>query len=289
MKKRLYVIAIIIALLISTLMVNVQAADLSYTATMDLSSKNVEKGKEFTVTLNVSNIKAGNKGINSLSGYLEFDNKVFEEITSDSVEGINDWSATYSDSTGKITLLKTSFVKEDENLCQITLKVKDKATAKKGVIEFKDIVASNSESEITADDISVEVTIGEEDEESNTNTNKNKNNTISITSNKNVNKNNTNTNTNTNKNTNSNVNKNTNISSNINKNNNSTSISSSNRNNTSKNNTNIANVNNSNIANQTTQEEMPDTGIDDTIVKAIILVALVGVVGYIKMKSLDQK
>ena len=34
---------------------------------------------------------------------------------------------------------------------------------------------------------------------------------------------------------------------------------------------------------------MPDTGIDDTIVKAIILVSLVGAIGYIKMKSLEQK
>lgn len=268
MKRRLYVIAIIIALLLSTLTVTVQAADLSCTITMKTISEKVEKGKEFTVTISVSDINAGKKGINSIKGTLEFDDKVFEEITADSIEGSNDWNATYSEDSGKITLLKTSFVNEEEEVCQINLKVKSKATATKGTIEFKDIEASNSESSVPAEDVSLEVEI--EAEEENDSKNQNKNNTITITSNKNTNKNNTNTNnTNTNKtlNTNKNTNNNNKLTNNTNTN---------------------KNVNNSNVTNETT-EEMPDTGIDDTIVKAMILVALVGAVGYIKMKSLEQK
>lgn len=276
MKKRLYVIAIIITLVLSTLMVKVQAADLSYTASMKANSDSVEKGKEFIVTLSVSNIKAGDKGINSLSGYLEFDTKVFEEITAENIDGSNDWNVTYSEDTGKITLLKTSFVKETQEVCKITLKTKSSTTSTKGTIEFKDIVASNSESEIATDDISLEVGIGAA-------SNSNSNNTIKITSN-NTNKN-TNTNTNTNSNTNKNISANTNK--NTNSNNSSNSIvANTNKNNTNKNNT---NVNNANIANETNEEEMPDTGLDDTIVKAIILVGLVGAIGYIKMKSLDKK
>lgn len=273
MKKRLYVIAIIIALLLSTLMVTVQAADLNCTVSMKSISEKVEKGKEFTVTIDVSDINAGKKGINSIKGTLEFDDKVFEEITADSIEGSNDWNATYSKDSGKVTLLKTSFVKEDEEVCQINLKVKAKTTTTKGTIEFKDIVASNSESEVPAEDVSIDVEIGVEigveEDNNNKNENKNKNNTITITSNKNINKNNANTNKNLN------TNKNTNTNKNLDSNNKAT-------NNVNK------NINNSNVTNQTT-EEMPDTGIDDTIVKAIILVALVGAVGYIKMKSLEQR
>lgn len=274
MRKKLYVIAIIIAILVSTLMVTVQAADLSCKTTMKTLSEKVEKGKEVTVTISVSEINAGKKGINSIKGTLEYDDKVFEEITADSIEGSNEWNATYSKDSGKVTLLKTSFVKEDEEVCQINLKVKAKATATKGTIEFKDIVASNSESEVSSEDISLDVEIDSADEE-NESKNENKNNTIAITTNKNINKNNTNTNKESNTNTNTNKNSNTNANTNVN---NSNKIS---------NNTNKTN-NNANVTNQTT-EEMPDTGIDDTIVKAIILVVLVGAVGYMKMKSLEQK
>ena len=278
MRKKLYVIAIIIAILVSTLMVTVQAAELSCKTTMKTLSEKVEKGKEVTVTISVSEINAGKKGINSIKGTLEYDDKVFEEITADSIEGSNEWNATYSKDSGKVTLLKTSFVKEDEEVCQINLKVKANATATKGTIEFKNIVASNSESEVSSEDISLDVEIDSADEENESkNENKNKNNTIAITTNKNTNKNNTNTNKESN--TNTNTNKNSNTNSNTNKNvNNSNKIS---------NNTNKTN-NNANVTNQTT-EEMPDTGIDDTIVKAIILVVLVGAVGYMKMKSLEQK
>lgn len=272
MKKRLYVMAIIITLLVSALIVNVQAAELSCKASMKLNTENVEKGKNVIITLDVSDINAGKKGINSLKGNLEFDDKVFEEISDDAIEGSNDWNATYSEDSGKLTLLKTSFVKDDEDVCQITLKVKSKATAKKGTVEFKNIEVSNSEDEpIKVEDISLDVEIGSEEDDNenkntNSNTNKSKNNTITITSNKN----------NTNKNTNTNTNK--------------TSNTNTNRNNVNKNNINNTNknVNNSNVTNETT-DDMPNTGIDDTIVKAMILVTLVGAVGYMKMKSLDQK
>lgn len=261
MKKRLYVITIIITMIMSMLAVNVNAADeKSLTVSMEPSEKTVEKGKEFTVDISVSNIKAGDNGINSLSGYIEFDEKVFEDLASDSFEGLNDWTVKYSEDTGKITLLKTKFVKEDEKICQVTLKTKSSTTSENGVIELTDLQASNSADEISADDISLKIAIGEEKEKNDNTIKISSGNTSKKTSNQNTNnsatqiiagntKNNTNSNTNTNKNT------------------------------------------NKNDANKTVtnKDEMPDTGIDDTVVQAILLVVLVAGLGYIRFKSTDKK
>lgn len=287
MKKKLYVIAIIIALVMSLLVVNVEAANQSFSTSMKASSTNVDKGKEFTINVSVSNLNVGDKGINSLSGYLTFDDKVFEAVSSDSIEGLNGCSVTYSEDSGKLLVTKVGFINKDSDICQITLKTKSNTTATKGTVELKDIVASNSESEITADTVSLEIGIGES---------KNSNgNSIKISSGNNTNNSNNNTNRNTN-NSNRNSN-NTNKNSNTENENSGSSQIVANTNRNSYNNANNTNINtnrnnnnnnSNNNANETNDEEMPDTGLDDTIVKAILLVGLVGVLGYIKLKSLDK-
>lgn len=274
--KKLYVIAIIMTLLLSVLALNVNAADLSFTTSLKPSSTTVEKGKEFTVNINVSNLKVGDNGINTLEGYLEVDKDVFEEVSEDSFEGLDNWGVKFTPDTGKVILTSTKFLKESKDICQITLKTQSNATAKQGAIEFTDIKASNSVDEITAQDVSLEIKVGSGSSSSS--------NSIRI------NTSNTNTDTNTNTtNTNSNTNSiRTNTLNSTNSNNSSNSTNSLSNLNTTSNNTNRnSNVNTN--TNESKEEEMPNTGIDDSIVKAILLVALVGALGYIKFRSLDNK
>ena len=66
----------------------------------------------------------------------------------------------FNSENGKITLTKTSFVKSEEAVFQVTFKTKAGVSGKTGNISFTNILASNSEQEIFATDISTTITIG---------------------------------------------------------------------------------------------------------------------------------
>ena len=299
MKKRLYIIFLIIALIFSLLTVTVNAADSEFKVTLDSSDTSVEKGEEVTVTLNVSDFEENvEKGINRVSGTLEIDDKAFEEVTSESIEGLNDWKVSYDSSTGKLECTKLKTITKGQDVCEITLEAKSSTTSTSGKIELSDLTASDSDVELSADDASLNLTIGSETTRRISSTNTNNTNTRLT---RNISNTNTNTNTNTsddeeddeNESNSSNngvsnsrvsrYNTNTN-NSNTNTNEENTSNNNSNRYNT---NTNSQNI--SNESDESNEEEMPNTGLDDSIVKAILLISLIGIFGYIKIKSLDRK
>ena len=282
MERKFFKIAIIAVLLVcvwSTL-----ASALSFTATMTPSSKVVPASTEFTVEIKVSNLDVGANGINSLSGYLKYDDKVFETISESSIEGRNGWSHSFNaENEGKITLTKTSFVKTEEEVFQVTFKTKAKEELEsedaKGLIQFTGITASNSASEITAADISVEISIGEEGDTQNGETTQNG--TLSVTPTPNE-SNNNNSNTNTNTNTNKtggtigiSTNKSTNTNTNTNKNTNS--------------NTNTNKVTPYVNSTNTTEESIPYTGVEDTIMYLMFAVIAVAIVFYIKFERINKE
>ena len=284
MKKRLYIVFLIIALIFSVLTITVNAAESEFKVALDSSSTSVEKGKEFTVTLNVSDFEENvEKGINRVSGTLEIDDKAFEKITSDSIEGLNDWKVSYDSSTGELECTKLKTITKGQDICEITLETKSSTSSTSGKIELSKLTASDSDVELSADDTSLDLTISNEG-------------TRRITSNStNTNSSSTNsTNTRLTRNL-SNVSTNTNTSSNdeneANSSNSSVTRYNTNTNNSNTNtNTNEGNSNNNNnVSSESNEEEMPNTGLDDSIVKAILLIALIGVFGYIKIKSLDRK
>lgn len=269
MKKKFLKIAIIMVLLVFVYSSIVNA--LSFTATMTPSKTTVPESTEFTVSVKVSNLDVGANGINTLSGYLKYDEGTFEKIGDTSIEALSGWSVSFDpDNDNKVLLTKTSFVKTEESVFQVTFKTKS-APSGSGKIEFTNIVASNSASDINASDISITINIGEESTEdgnsvnanvstnSNTNTNK-ANTTISLS----TNKNNNNTNTNTNKNT--NVNANTNKSTNTN------GVSGAYNNSTN-----------------TTEEDIPYTGVEDTIMLLIGAILIVALVFYIKFERINKE
>ena len=158
MRKRFLKIAIIMIMFI---LVYVSIANaFSLTASMTPSSTTVAESTEFTVTIKVSNLDVGTNGINVLSGYLKYDKDVFETITNTSVDGLNGWTHTYTIDSEKITLTKPTFVKTEEDVFQVTFKTKSGVSGKTGKIEFTQIMASNTDTEISVPDISTEITVG---------------------------------------------------------------------------------------------------------------------------------
>jgi len=255
MKKKIVKICIISLLMIWVYSTIVNA--LSFSTIMTPSSTAVEESTEFNVRVSVSNLDAGTNGINALSGTIKYDEDVFEELTESSIEGLNSWKPEFNASTGKITLTKTTFVKDQEAVFQITLKTKSDISGKKGTISFTNIVASNSEADITGTDISTSITIGEDDTNTANVTNNTNTGVLNIVP---INTVSNNTANNTSENT--------------------------SENNTS-NNTNSYRYNV--VNNTSSDDDIPYTGVEDTILYIIIALIVVALVFYIKFEKVNKE
>lgn len=162
MKKKLYVVFLITILMINILTINVNAA-LSFTTSMTPSSTKVEPGAEVNVFVKVSSLQVGDKGINTFSAQLGYDANVFEFVTETNIEGSNDWKASYYTGTGRITLTNTSFINSDEEIMQITLKVKsDVAEGTKGTVSLTNILSANPDDEISTSNVETTIIVGDE-------------------------------------------------------------------------------------------------------------------------------
>lgn len=248
---KISIISILLVLIYSTVV-----SALSFTATMTPSSTTVAEATEFTISIKVSNLDVGTNGINSLSGYLKYDTSVFEVISDSSIEGLNSWSPTFNSDSGKITLTKTTFVKSEEAVFQVTFKTKSGVSGKSGTISYTNIVASNSASDIAASDISTSITVG--NVTTNTANTTVANNTLSILP----------TNTSNNK-----------INTNTAKNNtvNNTAVSS---------NTNSSYINTSNSS---STEDIPYTGAEDTVLYVMVIVLALAIIFYVKFECINRE
>ena len=265
MKKKFLKISIVSIMLI--LVCTTIANALSFTATMTPSSTTVAESTEFTIAIKVSNLDVGSNGINSLSGYLKYDTGVFEVISDSSIEGLNSWSPTFNSENGKITLTKTTFVKTEESVFQVTFKTKAGVSGKSGAISYTNIVASNSAQEISASDISTTITIGTVS--SNTVANTPANNTVVVPQViRPVNNTNNTSNTSAGGST---------------GNSNSTTNSSTNKvgNNT------IKTYNTS--VNSTSKENIPYTGTEDTVIYVMAVVVALSIIFYIKFQKINKE
>lgn len=258
--KKIFVIKVIIIAILLIIACSTIVSALSFTATMTPSSTTVAESSEFTVTIKVSNLDVGQNGINALSGYLKYDTTVFEVISESSIEGLNGWSQTFNPDNGKITLTKTSFVKSEESVFLITFKTKSGISGKSGPISFTNILASNSAQEISATDISTTITIGTATEET---PNPITNNTITNKVNNTINN----------------------------------AIILIPRNNTVQNNIKTNNVvqnnatyntTNNTVANKVLEEDIPYTGVEDTVLYIMLIVLVLSIIFYVKYQKINN-
>lgn len=159
MKKKLYVVFIMILILINILAINVSA--LSFTTSMTPNNTKIDAGNEVVVSVKLSSLVVGDNGINIFTATLGYDADVFETLTETNIEGSNDWQTAYNSGTGKVTLTKTSYVNSDQEIMQITLKVKsDVADGTKGSVELSNVRASTPDDEIGGSNVSTTITVG---------------------------------------------------------------------------------------------------------------------------------
>lgn len=140
MKKK---IILCVVLLISVLTVTVFAS--SFTIKMSIKSSastSIELGE--TVNLIVSFTNISGDGIGAIVGKLEYDKNVFEKVTTDDITACSGWnSVAYNDidgnsMEGSFTTERASgdIIKTDNELMQISLKVKDNATIGTTVVKI---------------------------------------------------------------------------------------------------------------------------------------------------------
>ena len=107
------------------------------------SSTKLNEGEEITITLELSDIKMGEDGINTFGGKIEYDENVFEKITSDDITSQNNWSIAYNDeeTAKKGTFLATINTGTSKNqiIGIIKLKVKTKLKTQDTEIKFTDL------------------------------------------------------------------------------------------------------------------------------------------------------
>ena len=264
MKTKGLIIALIAVVVI--LVLTTQSFALSFTATMNPDKTTVAESTEFMVAVKISNIDAGSNGINSLEGYLEYDTKVFDPISQSSIEAVGDWTVKYNSENGKVVLQRLAFVKTEENVFQITFRTKANTSGQKGTIKFKNIWAYNSETEISASDISTTITVSNSPVANNVNNSSAQTVVVKPTNNtpQNINVTPTNNNTPTN----------------VVPVNNNVPVNNVPVNNTPTNNTPVENKANTDV---------PYTGADDVVVRVIFVVLVVAAISYFKFQSLNDE
>ena len=294
MKKKFIAFQIIIAVIL--VCTSVYSA-LSTTIDLTQSTNSVKRGDKVTVTLSLRGVDS-NKKIMSVSGYINYNKDVVEDITADSIQkdsngkvrigneelsvedltnaDVNNMPSTNAyigfngnPTSGNDTRLVIDFnngITADTDLLKIDFNVKSNATLGeiRNAISYSMFVVSadtEQSEEITKNiDITVQAVPSDDDPiDNNVNNNTNTNNQNVDNTNSNTNKNNTNTNTNTNKN-NTNTN---NTNSNTNKNNTNTN-SNTNKNNTNTNsNTNKNNTNTNSNTNKNNTNTNSNTNKKD--------------------------
>lgn len=103
------------------------------------SSTKLNEGEEITITLELSDIKMGQDGINTFGGKLEYDENVFEKVTSDDISSQNNWSIAYNDeeTAKKGTFLATINTGTSKNQVTGIIKLKVKTNLKSQDTEIK--------------------------------------------------------------------------------------------------------------------------------------------------------
>ena len=107
-----------------------------------------KQGESIEVKVDLKDIDMKEKGINTLEGYINFDEDVVENVE---LETKNDWQIEYnkdsnSDLYGKFLMVKDiGGIKENEEVLTLKIKVKDKVKKESTKVILKDLTSNDGE------------------------------------------------------------------------------------------------------------------------------------------------
>ena len=174
--KKILIVILMVGCIIGG-MIGTSKADTSTTfkANLTANKTSIKAGEEITVTIGVSDINMGENGINTLEGKINYDTNIFEAITSNSIQSLNNWTTTYNDENsnlnGKFLAVNlSSGTKENTQIFSVKFKVKETVTEEKDTkIEFKEITSNDGTNLVNVGDKAVTIKINSENSNGATN------------------------------------------------------------------------------------------------------------------------
>ena len=119
-----------------------------------------KQGESIEVKVDLKDIDMKEKGINTLEGYINFDEDVIENVE---VETKNDWQIEYnkdsnSDLYGKFLMVKDiEGIKENEEVLTLKIKVKDKVKKESTKVILKDLTSNDGENLVNIGDKEINI------------------------------------------------------------------------------------------------------------------------------------
>lgn len=156
MKKLRLITALSIIMVSLTQIVSASSFDLVVNPT-EITTK---QGESIEVKVDLKDIDMKEKGINTLEGYINFDEDVIENVE---VETKNDWQIEYnkdsnSDLYGKFLMVKDiEGIKENEEVLTLKIKVKDKVKKESTKVILKDLTSNNGENLVNIGDKEINI------------------------------------------------------------------------------------------------------------------------------------
>ncbi len=144
MKKLRLITALSIIMVSLTGIVSASSFDVGVNPT-EVTAK---QGESIEVKVDLKDIDMKEKGINTLEGYINFDEDVIENVE---VETKNDWQIEYnkdsnSDLYGKFLMVKDiEGIKENEEVLTLKIKVKDKVKKESTKVILRELTSNDGE------------------------------------------------------------------------------------------------------------------------------------------------
>lgn len=156
--KKVAKLSIIMIIMIFVLTINVYAKP-SCNISMETKQVEVEKGKEITIDVNLSNIQS-ERGIIAIEAILEYEKDC---LTLSKMEGQNGWHTpvkglSYNESNGKFVIDKEGLAKSNETIIKITF-VADKTSNRSTTVSLKNIVVADGTVPAKIVNVSKKITI----------------------------------------------------------------------------------------------------------------------------------
>ena len=156
-KKNLIIIVFVLSILSMIFHMNISNAADNAKITLTANEAQMLAGDVVKVTVKIKDITGIADGINGIQGTLTYDNTIFESVT---FEGLNNWDKPeYNEANGSFLTAKGDFVKNDEDVFTISLKVKSGAKLGDTKIQITDMQIADLDNEysIAGTEITVKV------------------------------------------------------------------------------------------------------------------------------------
>ena len=161
MKKKRIIIGFLFTIIFVILMqANALAANFKFEVVSNKTK--VKPGNTVELTFSISNINIGTAGMNTIEADLDYDKSIFEEVTSDSIKGLNDWVYKYNPSKKKLLgYIYSMGVDTKEEICTISFKVKKGSKLGNTEIKINNITTNDGEKLITTENATQTIKISD--------------------------------------------------------------------------------------------------------------------------------